>query len=201
MTLALGVRETVAGRRLVALEGGGGYLPPFQCTPALPLSSATVPPSPLPLSLTDSRPPPPAPFDSGGDPSPSHVAPQPLSLAHTHSRLPRGPAWKLMTPHLEPPMAVCGPPDWRLDGMGKRRMWRVLWRGWANRHPPPPLLSAFIPPPPPRDALEGKGPQRRPQRRLGRPLEEVTKAVGGRLLSVTNAIEAGTWRQGHSGWA
>ena len=32
--LALGVRETVAGHRLGALEGGGGgYLPPFQCIP------------------------------------------------------------------------------------------------------------------------------------------------------------------------
>ena len=30
-----------------------------------------------------------------------------------------------------------------------------------------------------RDALEGKGPQRRPQKRLGRRLEEVAKAVGG----------------------
>ena len=30
-----------------------------------------------------------------------------------------------------------------------------------------------------RDALEGKGPQRRPQERLGRRLEEVAKAVGG----------------------
>ena len=30
-----------------------------------------------------------------------------------------------------------------------------------------------------RDALEGKGPQRRPQQRLGRRLEEVAKAVGG----------------------
>ena len=30
-----------------------------------------------------------------------------------------------------------------------------------------------------RDALEGEGPQRRPQRRLGRQLEEVAKAVGG----------------------
>ena len=31
--LALGVRETVAGRGLGALEvwGGGGYLPPFRC--------------------------------------------------------------------------------------------------------------------------------------------------------------------------
>ena len=38
--------------------------------------------------------------------------------------------------------------------------------------------------------------------------EAVKQAVGGgcqsgwgRLLSVTNAVEAGTWRQGHSGWA
>ena len=30
-----------------------------------------------------------------------------------------------------------------------------------------------------RDALEGKGPQRRPQKRLGRRLEEVAEAVGG----------------------
>ena len=30
-----------------------------------------------------------------------------------------------------------------------------------------------------RDAAEGKGPQRWPQRRLGRRLEEVAKAVGG----------------------
>ena len=35
------------------------------------------------------------------------------------------------------------------------------------------------PPPPPRAALEGKGPQRRPQKRLDRRLEEVAKAVGG----------------------
>ena len=47
----------------------------------------------------------------------------------------------------------------------------------------------------PRDALEGKAPQRRPQQRLGRRLEEIAKAVGGRLLSVTNAIEASAWRQ------
>ena len=31
----------------------------------------------------------------------------------------------------------------------------------------------------PRDAVEGKGPRRRPQRRVGRRLEEVAKAVGG----------------------
>ena len=34
-------------------------------------------------------------------------------------------------------------------------------------------------PPRARDALEGKGPQRRPQKRLSRRLEEVAKAVGG----------------------
>ena len=54
------------------------------------------------------------------------------------------------------------------------------------------------------DAFEGNRPQRRPQRRLGRRLEEVAEAVWGRLLSVTNAIEAGIWRQGQwlgIGWA
>ena len=57
------------------------------------------------------------------------------------------------------------------------------------------------PHPHPRDALEGKGPQRQPQQRLGRRLEEVAKSVGGRLLSVTNAIDTGTCRQGDSCWA
>ena len=36
---------------------------------------------------------------------------------------------------------------------------------------------------------------------LGRRLEEVAKSGWGRLLSVTNAIAAGTCRQGDSGWA
>ena len=55
--------------------------------------------------------------------------------------------------------------------------------------------------PGPRDALKGQGPPRQPHKRLDRRLEEVAEAVGGRLLSVTSAIEAGTWRQGDSGWA
>ena len=53
------------------------------------------------------------------------------------------------------------------------------------------------------DASEGKG----PQRRLDRRLEGLAEAVGGacrggwgRLLSVTNAIGPGTCRQGDSGW-
>ena len=36
MKLALAARETVTGHRLGGLEGGGGYLPPFQCIPAPP---------------------------------------------------------------------------------------------------------------------------------------------------------------------
>ena len=63
-----------------------------------------------------------------------------------------------------------------------------------NPHPKA-LVPSSLPPPPPNDASEGQGPQRRPQRRLGMRLEEVAKAVGGRLLSVTNAIEAGTWHR------
>ena len=42
-----------------------------------------------------------------------------------------------------------------------------------------PVGSGTIVPPPGRDALEGKGPPRRPHKRLGRWLEEVVKAVGG----------------------
>ena len=53
---------------------------------------------------------------------------------------------------------------------------------WGNegrvRHPPPPPGNT-APPTYPRDALEGKGPQRRPQQRLDRRLEEVAEAVGG----------------------
>ena len=44
---------------------------------------------------------------------------------------------------------------------------------------------------PPKDALEGNRPPRRPQKRLGRRLEEVAKSGWGRLLSVTNAT--GSW--------
>ena len=47
--------------------------------------------------------------------------------------------------------------------------------------------------------IRREGPRRRPQKRLRRRLEGVAKAVGGRLLSVTNAVEPGTWRQGDSG--
>ena len=45
LKLTLGVRETVAGHRLGALQGGkvGGYLPSFHCLPALPCA---VQPSP-----------------------------------------------------------------------------------------------------------------------------------------------------------
>ena len=55
-------------------------------------------------------------------------------------------------------------------GMAGLRAWApVVWPG--HRH--------TLPPPPPRDALEGKWPQRRHQRRVGRRLEQVDKAVGG----------------------
>ena len=45
LRLALGVRGTVAGHRLGALEGGGGggTPSPFQCIPALPPPSLTLP--------------------------------------------------------------------------------------------------------------------------------------------------------------
>ena len=64
-----------------------------------------------------------------------------------------------------------------------------------------PRTHGVAPPPPSRDGLEGKRPQR------GGPAA-VRQAVGGgcqsgwgRLLSVTNPIQAGAWRQRDSGWA
>ena len=49
--------------------------------------------------------------------------------------------------------------------------------------------------------MQGKGPRRGFQKRLGRRLETVAKAAGGRLLSVTNGVGAGGCGQGESGWA
>ena len=44
LSLSLGVKETVAGHRLGALEGGGGYLPP-----PLPMHPCPPPPCPWPV--------------------------------------------------------------------------------------------------------------------------------------------------------
>ena len=48
----------------------------------------------------------------------------------------------------------------------------------TNAPPPPPPKRHTVLAIPPMDALEGKGPPRRPQKRLDRQLEEVAKAVG-----------------------
>ena len=49
-------------------------------------------------------------------------------------------------------------------------------------------VSASPPPPPQRDAFEGRGPQRRSQKRFDRRLEDVAEVVWGQLLSVINAL-------------
>ena len=71
---------------------------------------------------------------------------------------------------------------------GAEHVWECCWQG-AGSTPPPPRGSN--PPPPPaggsegagggsdREVFEGKGPQRLPQQRLDRRLEEVAKGVGG----------------------
>ena len=53
----------------------------------------------------------------------------------------------------------------------------------------------------PRDALEGKGPQKVAPQAVRQAVRGGCQSGWGRLLSVTNAIEAGTWRSGDSGWA
>ena len=53
LRLALAVRETVAGHRLAALEGGGGYLPVKEQQPdGMSHRGATSPPSNAPLLLS-----------------------------------------------------------------------------------------------------------------------------------------------------
>ena len=54
-----------------------------------------------------------------------------------------------------------------------------------------------------RDALEGKGPRRRPQQRLDMRLEEVAEAVGGGYcwLQMPLRLEAGICRRQDNGWA
>ena len=69
---------------------------------------------------------------------------------------------------------------------------------WYRRHIPD---AQEVPGPAPGDASQGTRPRRRPQVPGDGRLEAVAEAVWGRLLSVTNAMEAGTWRQGGSGWA
>ena len=51
------------------------------------------------------------------------------------------------------------------------------------------------------DALAGEGSQRQPQKRLRLAVGGGCQSGWGRLLSVTNAIEAGACRQGDSDWA
>ena len=73
------------------------------------------------------------------------------------------------------------------------RLPEPMYRGPGPEVPPPPPL--------PRDALEGKGPQRRPQRRLGRRLEEVAKAVGGGYCRLQMSLKLALGVGGGSGWA
>ena len=53
----------------------------------------------------------------------------------------------------------------------------------------------------PRDALEGEGTSEAAPVAVRQAVGGGCRSGWGRLLSVTNAIEAGTWRQGGSGWA
>ena len=64
------------------------------------------------------------------------------------------------------------------------------------RHGPPVGWSLGVRP---GDAVEGKGPQMRPQQRLGRRLEEVAQAVGGGYCRLQMPLKLAR-RQGDSGW-
>ena len=145
---------------------------------------------------------------TGGVPGPNCLnpptAPGPVAWGRAPSRGPR-PVFFDRAPHLhhphhiatplpltiQPPAPPPPPPPSLQPQPPKSRCQRVghcrggimsglpTSRGFLN--PPPSSPTQCVgnaPCPPPRDALEGKGPQRRPQKRLGRRLEEVSKAVG-----------------------
>ena len=141
LRLALGVRDTVAGQRLGALEGVGGLLP---CNASLGTGWGAIAKA-------------------------KQVLRSVLPVLRKCSSFGEAPVFHRSSTNGGPPHA------WQNGGRAVAHKCRGI----------------------PRDASEGKG----PQRRLDRRLEEVAQAVWRRLLSVTNAIEAGTWRPGDSGWA
>ena len=66
--------------------------------------------------------------------------------------------------------------------------------------PGPPLPTPTPTVAPCEGCIRRKGTSRSPHKCFGRRLEEVAKAVGGRLLSVITAVEVGVCHQGDSGW-
>ena len=66
------------------------------------------------------------------------------------------------------------------DGTEPETRWEGVGEGvWVWARVVPSVIRDMVVGAVDTDALEGKGPQRRSQRRLGRQLEEVAKAVGG----------------------
>ena len=227
LKLALAVRGTVAGRRLGALEGrGGGYPRPLQCIPAQPccvFTPATVPGPPRGCS---------APIDAPPH-SQAHVRCRGVRRAAAvgvgHQQSPglragggRG-RLHVRGGHERPSAARHLPDAPRLpvaeaEGHGGRRP------DGARQDPPPDdravgaaeharrVCPAGVGQAPRRSggqargASEGKG---RPQRRLGRRLEEVAKAVGGgfcplhmplRLALGVRGTVAAHWLDALEGW-
>ena len=115
-------------------------------------------------------------------------APRPLGSASPS--LLRGGGGGTVTPRLDPRGSALVPLG---QPLGSRLVWPQV-RAGLPRH-----LTSL------RTRPSGQG-------RMGRGLQAAPEAVGpavgggcqsgwGRLLSVTNAVEAGTWRPGDSGWA
>ena len=80
----------------------------------------------------------------------------------------------------------------------QKKLFLVSFRGLGGGHH---VITGEPLPTSPRDASEGKEPQRRPQKRLGRRLEEVAKAVGGGYCRLQMPLRLVLAVRGDSGWA
>ena len=80
---------------------------------------------------------------------------------------------------------------------------QTLWSAFCANHEPPTGMhcSLCLSIPPTRGCIRREGTSEAAPEAVGQAVGGGCQIGWGRLLSATNAIEAGTWRQGDSGWA
>ena len=79
----------------------------------------------------------------------------------------------------------------------------ISFLAFERRIPPPPNHQGFVPspPPPPQGCIRREGTSEAAPEAVRRAVGGGCQSGWGRLLSVTNAVEAGIWCQGDNGWA